>query len=406
MSAKDMHWDMQSSAGRAAAFWQAATVAYGEVPRGRARLPNYCHQGDAVLDCGDIILDSREPRCSICRPAGCNFQFQPSARAQFMRSHEASLTPVRFSSSDLPERQRVPAWRDFWGRSLFGADIEPIRDAPFHVEVTARFLPHVGLISAACSPSRFSCVPAAVTDDSGSIGLVVGSEDVVARLGGREVEVKAGCAVAMSTSDAATMSWHSSPSFRCILLSRAALAPLVPDLDAAVMRPLPQRSEALRYLLGFARFVEEDEKALSLPIAQSASLHLRDLLALTLGPGKDEAVAIEARSLRAVRLEAIKRFVARNSDDCRLTVHTVAYRFHVTPRSVQRLFEIDGTTFSKYLLDRRLARACEMLAEPQREGSSICEIALQAGFGDISYFNRCFRRRFGGSPSRLRGRPQ
>ena len=30
------------------------------------------------------------------------------------------------------------------------------------------------------------------------------------------------------------------------------------------------------------------------------------------------------------------------------------------------------------------------------------QIAFEAGFGDLSYFNRAFRRRFGGSPSDIR----
>ena len=32
----------------------------------------------------------------------------------------------------------------------------------------------------------------------------------------------------------------------------------------------------------------------------------------------------------------------------------------------------------------------------------ICDIALQAGFSDISHFNRLFRSRFGGTPSDVR----
>jgi len=32
----------------------------------------------------------------------------------------------------------------------------------------------------------------------------------------------------------------------------------------------------------------------------------------------------------------------------------------------------------------------------------ICNIALQAGFSDISHFNRLFRYRFGGTPSDVR----
>jgi len=39
-------------------------------------------------------------------------------------------------------------------------------------------------------------------------------------------------------------------------------------------------------------------------------------------------------------------------------------------------------------------------AYPERK---ISTIALDAGFGDLSYFNRAFRRRYGMRPSGLRG---
>jgi AraC-like DNA-binding protein len=50
----------------------------------------------------------------------------------------------------------------------------------------------------------------------------------------------------------------------------------------------------------------------------------------------------------------------------------------------------------------RLRKAAELLArEAERR---ISDIAFDCGFNDLSYFNRCFRRRFGLTPSAARGR--
>jgi AraC-like DNA-binding protein len=35
-------------------------------------------------------------------------------------------------------------------------------------------------------------------------------------------------------------------------------------------------------------------------------------------------------------------------------------------------------------------------------GLTISTIAFNCGFGDLSYFNRCFRHRFGATPSEVR----
>ena len=43
-----------------------------------------------------------------------------------------------------------------------------------------------------------------------------------------------------------------------------------------------------------------------------------------------------------------------------------------------------------------------MLSDPRAGEMFISAIAYEAGFGDLSYFNRTFRRRFGASPSDVR----
>ncbi|HLI99221.1 MAG TPA: helix-turn-helix transcriptional regulator [Bradyrhizobium sp.] len=61
-----------------------------------------------------------------------------------------------------------------------------------------------------------------------------------------------------------------------------------------------------------------------------------------------------------------------------------------------------GTTFTELALEERLLRAHRMLNDPLHAGRLISNIALAVGFGDISYFNRTFRRRFGYAPSETR----
>jgi AraC-like DNA-binding protein len=69
---------------------------------------------------------------------------------------------------------------------------------------------------------------------------------------------------------------------------------------------------------------------------------------------------------------------------------------------VQILFESEGKTFSQFLIDQRLARAHRMLSDPRLSERTISAIAYEAGFGDVSNFNRVFRRRYGETPSDMR----
>ena len=64
--------------------------------------------------------------------------------------------------------------------------------------------------------------------------------------------------------------------------------------------------------------------------------------------------------------------------------------------------EADGQSFSAFVLEQRLARARGMLKDARFCGRAISAIAFDSGFGDLSYFNRAFRRRYGATPSDVR----
>ncbi|MGH9905346.1 MAG: helix-turn-helix transcriptional regulator [Pyrinomonadaceae bacterium] len=130
--------------------------------------------------------------------------------------------------------------------------------------------------------------------------------------------------------------------------------------------------------------------------------YIHDLMAVALGATRDGAVIAAGRGVRAARLRAIKAHVMENLGSLELTVTGVALRQRVTPRYIHMLFQTEGITFSKFVLGQRLMRAHHMLSDPRFAGLGISAIAFAAGFGDLSYFNRTFRRRFGATPSELR----
>ena len=81
---------------------------------------------------------------------------------------------------------------------------------------------------------------------------------------------------------------------------------------------------------------------------------------------------------------------------------TLAARHRLAVRYVQRLFEAEGTTFTEFVLARRLERAHRLLTDPRCTDRPVSMIAFEVGFGHVPYFNEAFRRRFGASPSDVR----
>lgn len=74
----------------------------------------------------------------------------------------------------------------------------------------------------------------------------------------------------------------------------------------------------------------------------------------------------------------------------------------MTPRYVHLLLEETGKTFTHHVLERRLQKAAALLADPRWCERRIADIALAAGFTDLSHFSRAFRRRYGATPSDAR----
>jgi AraC-like DNA-binding protein len=317
----------------------------------------------------------------------------------------AGSGPLRFSSNDMPRRDRVPAWREFVGRSIMRVEIEPAADVAFYADVKLWQLPGICVVSNAMSPARFTRTPTLVADGNEDISFFVSTSGGIAGQRGREVTLQAGDAYALNAAEAGTYVAPPTQRHHCFQIHapRSRLAPLVGDLDRAILRCIPPSDDTLRYVVSYLRFLEKGTAVPSPDVAKATGLHLQDLLVLMLGPTRDAAAVAAGRGLRAARLQTIKNYIVSRSDDRALTVGALAARYRLTPRYVQRLFESEGTTFSEFLLNQRLSRACDLLAKPENLFSGIGTIALAVGFDDISYFNRCFRRRFGAAPSELRG---
>jgi AraC-like DNA-binding protein len=58
------------------------------------------------------------------------------------------------------------------------------------------------------------------------------------------------------------------------------------------------------------------------------------------------------------------------------------------------------------VLDARLTHAYRLLTDPRWRDRNISSIAFEVGFGDLSYFNRAIRRRYGATPSEIRATPR
>ncbi|MFI0847472.1 AraC family transcriptional regulator [Mesorhizobium sp. IMUNJ 23232] len=315
-----------------------------------------------------------------------------------MTSDGDSANSSRLSTSDWPEKNRLALLHDVYGGFL-QCDIAPAdRELPEFAS-SVRPLPGLDILSVASSGLRVRRSRAQVDPDHLFLTInLAGSRE--AFLGGRETTFGEGEAVLIS-GEAGGLNVPAGSRFMTLKMAVKAIEPLVPDFGDRLIRPIPRQSEALQLLSGYLGTVNKAEMLAKPDLQRVVASHVHDLAALALGATRDAAEQARARGARAARLRAIKDDIAANLDGD-VSIDAIARRHRVTPRSVQMAFEAEGTTFTDFVLGQRLARAHRMLTDPLRIGQKISTVAFDAGFGDLSYFNRVFRRRFGAIPSEVR----
>ncbi|UFW46963.1 MULTISPECIES: AraC family transcriptional regulator [Bradyrhizobium] len=329
------------------------------------------------------------------RTMDCNYSF--------MTPPKSRSTPVHVSTDEFPVQQRLAKWREIYGRSIANVDIEPIGDEPFHASVTFQSLPGIGIVSGSRSPAHYHLTRQhlAGARDGFGISVLISGASTTRQLG-REIVGRPGTAVVISGTDPSVSTMHRMGQFLTIVLPRPELAVLLRDLDSAYARQIPAENGALRLLVQYVNTLHAAGPLDAPPLAHAVASHIIDLAALALGAEDDVAHEAEGRGLAAARLQAIKTDIRKNLGDHELSATTLALRHGVSPRYVHKLFERDGTGFSEFVLARRLDCAQQMLKDPSFATRTISAIAFECGFGDISYFNRTFRRAYNATPSDIR----
>jgi AraC-like DNA-binding protein len=310
---------------------------------------------------------------------------------------------IRFSTALLPERDRVGIWREVLGRSALRLDIEAIASVPFFAEVSIDASDDFAIASVKASGTHERRTRELLADGNSGFGLVINlAGPFLTSHRGRDAVLAEGDGMLLSMAEPGAYMRPVLGQSIALTVSRSALAALVPNADDALGMLLPADRDAVKVLRAYLCAIREIGAPDSSHVQRAMTDHLCDLVALALGAKGEAGEFARGRGLRAGRFAAVKADVRRNLGKRDLALAEIACRHGVTTRYIQRLFEADGATFSEYLLERRLDAAHKMLGNPRWSHWKISSIAFDVGFGDLSYFNRTFRRRYGAPPSDMR----
>lgn len=104
-------------------------------------------------------------------------------------------------------------------------------------------------------------------------------------------------------------------------------------------------------------------------------------------------------SHRSKQLERAKQYIFANLEQTDLSVESISAALHMSARTLNRLFAMDGTTVIRWLWQQRLSACHHALSK--RQYSRVSDAAMRFGFTNLSHFSRVFKHAYGVSPQQL-----
>lgn len=322
-----------------------------------------------------------------------------------MAEDSSSPMTLHFSSEDYAEKDRVGVFCEEVGRPFLSFETETFHGTDFFNNGSVTLLPGLAIASADWSGTICTRTRALAGNSDDVILATFPKGRAFAKQRRSEFVLGNGDGYMQITDELSTTGNVGNEVGNCVQvrLPRVALASSGVDMDVALTNPIPRSNEALQLLIAYAVSVQRLSGPISIEFRMRIASHISDLAVLAIGATGDVGDLAQVRGLRAARLKAVLARISKGFSNPAISALAVAHGLGFSVGYVHELLRETGISFSEHVLELRLQKAFQMLSNRQHDALRISEIALIVGFGDVSYFNRCFRRRFGGMPSGVRG---
>ena len=303
----------------------------------------------------------------------------------------------------LDDRQRFLFFAELFEHFSNTGELDPAPDVPFRAAMNSI---HIGTTMLGRCDGTFTTVRRErrqvlqTNDDRYCLARNTGDRAAQVVHRGREFTMRPGAMVLLKLDETFfSADGASYKRFTNVHLPMAALTAVVAGVDDLVGREL-EPGGALSLAMDYSDLLLRHPAAVD-EAGMAIAQHLMDLASLGLGARGELALAAQRGGLRAVRLNAVLAILSRRFAEPDFSAHKLAAAAGLSERYVNELLYETGAGFTMRLNELRLRKAAELLA--QRGERRISDIAFECGFNDLSYFNRCFRRRFGLTPSAASG---
>lgn len=296
----------------------------------------------------------------------------------------------------------LSVWREQIGQHIVHLDFQPREGVPFEAGLRSIFNHEGTRVARSVTTAGTTVRDRALTKKGApSYDLLIAQRSCfhIDHLG-QELRLQPGDAAILQNWEPGRLAGPAATAYIAVVLPVEIVA--AHELSAPVAgRVIRRGNVALGLLRGYIRLLEARALAISGALSTGIARHLAELaLASARAPNPIEESS--AGSLQAARTAAALAYIDERFADPNLSVVSASAALRISVRYLERLMEVSGKSFTKRVLERRLSAAHDCLLSASGGNLRISDIALRNGFSDISYFTRCFRTRYGASPSGLR----
>jgi AraC-like DNA-binding protein len=319
-----------------------------------------------------------------------------------MELASTSRAPV-YTYKGPPRGRGYEIWREEFCRLFCRLDAEPTDQETIECSIEAARIGLLSLGNTQGTSGSFVRTRSLLSDGSDDFVLVTASAGKVLSVqGGHTNELQSSQMCLLALDHVGETALNSGSRYTALRIPRRELLGICRETEDRLFRPLTANPHIREAVVGYFALCMATAPSLDAVAQNVMARHMTELVGLLIETASGRPPPAIHSGYTAARLQLIKAQILRRLNDATLTIGSVAKRANVSPKQIQRLFGATGTTFSEFVLEQRLRLAWRMLSAHDEQAGKIATIAFDAGFGDVSYFNRTFRSRFGITPSECR----
>ena len=315
------------------------------------------------------------------------------------------LPVIALSTADFDPRIRVQAFETA-AAAICKLAIEPSFPDIYASSTTIKIMPGAVTARTSHSASVTTRTRAMAADEGDNllIHIPLNHGFSMVQAGGAAIECKAGEVYLDPNEVAGRAAFQSGRTdLFYVSIPRAVLGQSARALNGR-LRQTMQISPQWRMFIRYAQSLDAEAEGLAAEERAQCCTHLHELAQIALTASDTDRLQAQGRGVRAARLRAVKAAIDAHLTEPGLSMAIIAAAMGISERYGRALFAEDQTTFRDYLTRKRMELLRRTLADPGQDRRSISDLALAVGFGDLSWFNKCYRQMFGETPSESRAR--